>query len=681
MKQEVQLYIDGVRADLFNDESIQITSSIQNVRDISKVFTDYSQTFTLPASQTNNKIFKRYYNPDVINGFDARLKVEAVIEINYQTFKEGKIKLEGVDLKDNTPYAYKVTFFGNTVSLKDLIGEDQLDSLDLSVYDVAYNYTTIETALSAGIDKNGITDAIICPLISAQERWFYNASFGIAQGNIASAGYGATWTSLKYAIRLHCLILAIEAKYGIDFSTDFFNTSNVNWFNLYMWLHREKGAITTPQSQNVSIEAFDDYDSFYGITVENGGSRFDYSDTEEFDTIVYKNRLTIITDSSSASFKVRSKINGSVNFESSTLTGSTSYTVFLPDISFNCYQEFEIVPDNTFTVISNLTDPVTYTYYRASRYVNGSFVAFHDYALENDISITVSSYTVISDNIPKMKIIDFLNAIFKMFNLTAYERGGQIVVRTLQSFYAAGSYFDITEYVDMSQSSVAPSTLFKQIDFKYQGLGTLLAQNHKEQFNLDWATEQYALDAKYDGITYDVTVPFEHMKYERLRDQVTNGLTTVQWGWMVDKVNTDGSGSPYIGLPLVFYPVSSTGNNIYIYNGSTRDVITTYFVPSNSVDKVSATNSSNINFKAELNEYEGVIYEGTLFDEYYSSYIESVFNSQTRILKVSAYLPIKILTEYKPEDTFIVSDRGYKINSISTDITTGKSEIELINIV
>lgn len=681
MKQEVQLYIDGVRADLFNDESIQITSSIQNVRDISKVFTDYSQTFTLPASQTNNKIFKRYYNPDVINGFDARLKVEAVIEINYQTFREGKIKLEGVDLKDNTPYAYKVTFFGNTVSLKDLIGEDQLDSLDLSVYDVAYNYTTIETALSAGIDKNGITDAIICPLISAQERWFYNASFGIAQGNIASAGYGATWTSLKYAIRLHCLILAIEAKYGIDFSTDFFNTSNANWFNLYMWLHREKGAITTPQSQNIAIEGFDDYDLFYGITVENGGSRFDYTDTGGVDNVVYKNRIILVVSSTSASFKLRSKINGSVNFESSLLTGSTSYDVILPEINTNCYQEFEIVPDNSFTLISSATNPVTHTYYRATRYENGSSVAFNDWSLETDVSVTASSFTVISDNIPKMKIIDFLNAVFKMFNLTAYERGGQIVVRTLQSFYAAGSYFDITEYVDMSQSSVAPSTLFKQIDFQYQGLGTLLAINHKEQFNLDWATEQYALDAKYDGVNYEVNVPFEHMKYERLRDQVTNGLTTVQWGWMVDKINTDGSGSPYIGLPVVFYPVSSTGNNIYIYNGSTRDVITTYFVPSNSISLSSASDESNINFKAELNEYEGVIYEGTLFDEYYSSYIESVFNSQTRILRVSAYLPIKILTEYKPEDTFIVSDRGYKINSISTDITTGKSEIELINIV
>jgi hypothetical protein len=189
------------------------------------------------------------------------------------------------------------------------------------------------------------------------------------------------------------------------------------------------------------------------------------------------------------------------------------------------------------------------------------------------------------------------------------------------------------------------------------------------------------LSAKYDGQVYDVTVPFEHMKYERIINQSPVGQTTVQWGWMVDKINTDGTGSPYIGLPVVFYPVTSSGNNIYIYNGSTRDVITSYFVPSNSVSLSSATDSSNINFKAELNEYEGELFEGTLFDEYYSDYIEGVFNAQTRITKVTAYLPIKVLTQYKPEDTFIVGDRAYKINSVTSNLSDGRSEIELINIV
>ena len=55
----LQLYIGTERVDLFKDESVSITQSIQNVKDPAKVFTDFSKTFNLPASKTNNKIPKQ----------------------------------------------------------------------------------------------------------------------------------------------------------------------------------------------------------------------------------------------------------------------------------------------------------------------------------------------------------------------------------------------------------------------------------------------------------------------------------------------------------------------------------------------------------------------------------------------------------------------------------------------
>jgi len=80
MRLQPQLYIDTSgnplgepnfeRVDFFNFEEIELTSSIQDVRDISKVFTDFSQEFSLPASKTNNKIFKHYYNVSIDNGFE-----------------------------------------------------------------------------------------------------------------------------------------------------------------------------------------------------------------------------------------------------------------------------------------------------------------------------------------------------------------------------------------------------------------------------------------------------------------------------------------------------------------------------------------------------------------------------------------------------------------------------------
>ena len=109
--QNIELYIEGQRLDLFEDESVSLTQTIKNARDVAKVFTSFTQTFNVPASKTNNKIFKHFYNFDIVDGFDARIKVAGTIELNSFPFKDGKIKLEGVKLKENQAYSYKITFF------------------------------------------------------------------------------------------------------------------------------------------------------------------------------------------------------------------------------------------------------------------------------------------------------------------------------------------------------------------------------------------------------------------------------------------------------------------------------------------------------------------------------------------------------------------------------------------
>ena len=96
----VQVYIEGQRLDLFKDEIISVTSKQQDIQDISKVFTDYSQSFSVPSSIKNDAIFKHFYNSDIgdlqdINTiFDHNIRRDAYIEIDLTTFRRGKISLE-----------------------------------------------------------------------------------------------------------------------------------------------------------------------------------------------------------------------------------------------------------------------------------------------------------------------------------------------------------------------------------------------------------------------------------------------------------------------------------------------------------------------------------------------------------------------------------------------------------
>ena len=66
--QDLQLYIGNQRLTLFEDETVSLTQTIQNAKDIGSIFTDFTQSFNLPADSVNNKEFKHYYNFDICIG-------------------------------------------------------------------------------------------------------------------------------------------------------------------------------------------------------------------------------------------------------------------------------------------------------------------------------------------------------------------------------------------------------------------------------------------------------------------------------------------------------------------------------------------------------------------------------------------------------------------------------------
>jgi hypothetical protein len=251
----VDLYIDGQRVDFFDQESIELTMSVQNVKDISKVFGDFSKSFTLPASPNNNAVFKHYYNVDVSGGFDANTRTSAFIELNNNVFRSGVIELEGVQLKNLQPYAYKVGFYSKTTSLKDLFGEDTLNDLDLSAQDHAYNDTNIVTGLNGYV--SGTDSSIIYPLISPVANWYYDSSGSDHEANNISyhsghPEHGVFYYDLKPAVKLQKIIDAIEAKYGVTFNSDFFDSADFG--KLFMWCHRRAGYMFKDQPIGATSE-------------------------------------------------------------------------------------------------------------------------------------------------------------------------------------------------------------------------------------------------------------------------------------------------------------------------------------------------------------------------------------------------------------------------------------------
>jgi len=558
--QQIQLYIEGQRVDMFKDESITITQSIKNVKDIDKIFTSFSKTFSLPASKINNKIFKHYYNFDIVGGFDARIRKPSKIELNSSSFTDGLIKLEGVDLKDNKPHTYKVTFFGNTVTLKDILGDDKLSGLtSLTSLNKTYDATNVK----ASLQLNPYTNDIIVPLITHTQRLtFDTAANNQTVGNIGyhnGHNQGVLYTDLKYAIRLHSIIEAIETKYPyISFSNDFFNNTNQSYYGLFMWLHRKKGDVQNRSNLNEKLlTGFPNgSDSGTNSIMFNNALSLSYvpEPNELTNPLGYTALFIKTTTSNTNLYRVSIRRDGVEVANSGDITTGQQFTT---SVNLN-----DIQKDSSYTVYIESNFSLTFSAidFQVFRYIPNQSIPIKTYST-GSYGYTTSLEFDITQQIPDIKVIDFLSGLFRMFNLIAYiERNEtEITVKTLDDFYAnptSASPYDITKYVDVSKSQVNIALPYRKINLRHEDTETFLAAKHTQLFGETWGEAQFDFGEKLDGGIYNVKTPFSQMKYERLIDSDTSLVTTAQWGWSVDD-----NQEPHLGKPLLFYPIKITGGN------------------------------------------------------------------------------------------------------------------------
>jgi hypothetical protein len=739
--QKLQLYIednDGnyPLVDLFDDETVQLTSSIQDIRDIGKVFTDYSQTFSVPASNTNNKIFRHFYNYNITgNAFDSRKKKKAILHINSTPFREGKIYLNSVKMKNNKAYSYELIFYGNTVSLRDLIGDDELTDLTyLSNYDHVYNETNVRDGFTTGLNLNSQTNSVIYPLITSKKRLFFNSDNPVASDFYNSSGNlyhdesltpdpgdptrGLEYTDLKPAIKAIHIIEAIEDQYPLSFTRDFFDSTAFE--NLYMWINSKKG----------EFNDIDDDESYLfshkltGYTTTGTPlASADFNGSEIalgsfFGRHTLSLDLTVSNQGTPYNVVFRDKTRGNEKTESGLGDGVFEFDLNDSTYTGDIVVEIEVQSKSEFTINGADLD-ITFI-----NLIGQSTV--YNYSASSSIGQNTAADVLILDRFPKMKVIDFLTGLFKMFNLTAYfidDRGdpeyGKIYVDTLDNYYAdavnnnLGGLIDLDKYFDVTDHTVNSVLPFTDIEFKYQETNTVLMEHHFEKFNEVFGDSEFNVRRNFPDIDrgnkYEISLPFSHMKYERLVDLGENlgpnatTSTLIQWGYCAGgefDANISENTGDYDTMsiqPLLFYAIrevdlpeasnanSYRGGKINWISTSPPTGITSYWRPSNSNETGNTTTapSYSLNFDQEVDEWQSVNYgsdSNSLYEVFYKSYVEGVFNPLKRMFKIRAFLPTNIVVNYRLNDQIKIQDKIFRINSITTNLMTGESEIELLNI-
>ena len=671
---KVDIYVNDQRLDLFDDEEISINLSVQNVQDISKVFTDFTQGFTVPASPTNNAIFSHYYRTDVNGSFDGRLRQPARIEINSLPFRTGVIEIENVQLKGTEPYSYTLTFYGDLVNLTDLFGDDYLYDLDFSKFDHEYTDDEVRIRFIADTDFE-----FFYPLMSPVKNWYYNSSGADTNDNNiadnASGVHGIHWYELKPAIKATAVLDAMEAKYGITFSGDFL--TSVPFLDLSLWLHRAEGYLF--DSGNDIAWTLIDF-------TRNTGSGSDFNLATETWTSPADNdyRFVITMGSCTENYELGIFFNGQLQASALVNTHVTSiqrtFDLYVP---LGTDVQLAIRPQATNSITFLPTD---YSCDQLDRETN--LPVANEFSVDRTTSQTISFKLIVSDLMPEMRVTDFLSGIMKMHNLVLVPQSdGSFLLQPLSEWYADGTNQNYQTYFDITEYSVNRPPIYREIEFKYQPTEQILGFQYQQTNSVGFGDLKATFTFDADNFTIDI--PFECPLFERLSDLSEEGLLTgvLVYKSITNEANEDGTFNPYLGAPVLFYGYFDTDFTFFEEpimwvdsDGTTTRTITTcwYANVSNRYDQT-LFDANSMCFGANIDPYFLQVVKNGLYYNYWADYIAGLYNKSRRLVQVDAVLPLGKILTLNLQNKVIWNNTKYTINSVAVNMTTGRCRFELLN--
>jgi hypothetical protein len=656
---QVDVYIEVIansgnyeKLELFNDEEIQINSSIQNVQDLAKVYTDFTQSFTIPASPRNNRLFEHFYQSDVNANDNPNIKRNGFIEIGTIPFRSGKISIESSNVVKGRVESYSITFYGDLTSLKDKFGDKTLKDLDLRSYGMNYSGSNVR-----GRIINTVSNDLEFPLITSKRHWTY----GLGTSTCIDTTAGAiVYNELFPALKVKRIFEAIQTDFGVTFNSNFFNQKLFT--ELFLWLKNAKDFLAYSESEDVT---------FSSIT----GTNNILQDPTKVNINLTQN-ITITAIFTSATTGIRLFVDaiqdGKLVKTTEIKTGS-SENVFSNTAAFTAYAvKFRLRASTagTATVIFGFK----YKYYQSTW--NGGF-EFSPYVTNTASSGAVtftSPYVDPSVYAPNMKISDFVSGVFKMFNLTCYATSvDNFQVEPLDDWYSKGAVVDITEYIDTDEITIERHKLYKEISFDYEKSESYLNEKYfNETTN---ATREFGnvkeSFANYDGGDYKVDLPFENIYFTK---EITSTVNEPPKAYLL---NEDTATESYDNKPILLYLDSYQSTSFYFDDGSSDVLITAYRPLCNQITYNNVIYSNH--FSTEPSAFNGVTINNSLYSQYYAGYLQNLYNPKNRLTNVKALFPISLLTSLKLNDRLIIRDKRYVINEMKVNLTSGEVDLSLIN--
>jgi hypothetical protein len=624
-----EIYIEDQRLDLTQDISAELTYSIDEIQDFGTRNTSFSKTIILPGNANNNKIFGHVfdfnrstpYDPEEQNygyNFNPAATARCVILIDkIQVFK-GVLRLLEIVI-DNQLIEYECAVFGELGGFVSALGNNRLENLDFSSYNIAWNFTNIQNSW------NNVTGGgVYFPLID----------YGGLSGNKVDFDFKAFRPAFYVREILNKIITA--SGYTWDFpllSTALFDRLVIPNNQLRL------NSLTTQVFDSDFTIATYSNPTYIPMTVVTAGSftgtnPITYTATEPLNLnitcrpIGQVNTLT----STPGTVTFRLKKNGAVLREESRFVPTSNFYVnFNLDVAGVNVVQSDII---SVEVSSNI---VSYQSF------GGQFTL--DSSVPVEVPIAYNDVIQINDCLPKgIFQRDFFSSIVKMFNLYVVEDkfvDKKLVIKPFVDFYSytASAQYDWSNKMDRAKPiRLKPMSEVnaRYYQFAYKADSDYYGDNYRKKYNqgygdfIEDTESEFVKETEKVEVIFAGTALYQYLGTDKIYSAIYKLSNTKQSEDPMDSVIRILQAQKITNR--VSWAMKNGGTTLATYND--YGYAGHLFFDSASFTATNLNPTSDINFGAPAEIYFRVqqYTSANLFNSYWSEYIAEITDKDSKLL-------------------------------------------------
>ena len=654
--------------DLFKDESVELNRQLKDLQDLSTIWTDYTQNFQIPASETNNQIFADWFDENVVLGaWNPNVGKNATLYIHSLPVYDGRIEFIGCKYKDGIPQLYNIVFYGTTKKILDVWGEKLLNYDMWGAYDHTANYTNI----LASWNQTLVNGDILWPIADYNQNWRYSKTLGV-NGNIYQQR-GIEVDDLRPAIRLKAMLTTVFAEADYTLSGSFLDrpemddayilpmgTAGPLYDPEYVATGRFESNITTMNYNAGSIFTLNFKAMTFPVVVNNPSGNYSNATgkytANRAGNYTFELVYNVITAPGTPlqAFTWVYLLNGrkvsqSQTYSSTTLPSnlfSTNFTMKTGDVLQIGYQ-----------VTGNWTSGlVTWRCPSAPQGINGNTIDM-------------------KDAMPQTKIKDFVNGVIKSYNCILIPTSSSTIeIHNLQDWYALGTTKNWSPFIDTKDIEHSKLPIPSIVSFTHKQSECLASEYYRNINRREYGSVSFTPLIDYPTDEFKLETPFNVICPQTLYETNANNQKVRSTELNIPRFMDKDDKAVQQDLTLFYYGGKQSISDPYYFNN-----VNQYVLPLMTSYSAYPTVTSSYSMAFGL-EYSvrGDAPINTLYLMYWNEYLSRMYSTQSRLVKLGAYIPVGEWLSFELNDTIAISGNYYKVQSLKYDMLTQWANLELV---